>query len=198
MQTHTTRFAGDPLPVPERASGEILEAAKAAHIRDTLTELCRKAHYELNHRSVKVGETLMVDRTFTTSVRVSCEKCKGTGHWQNPNRETDKRICFSCKGTSFKKVFGEERTKVTLKAGTEGKVVKLDCDADRYGREGFDKWFAYIQVDGHATPVRAALASLTRPRAEVEVFQKQAKAFLDNSPEYAFYAPFKTGVNCIF
>lgn len=28
-----------------------------------------------------------------------CGKCKGTGHWVNPNNNKDKRECFNCNGT---------------------------------------------------------------------------------------------------
>lgn len=197
-ETGTTRFADARRPVPPMAEGTILEAAKVAHIRDTLTDLCKQAHYQLSHRHLKVGETVMVERTFTTSVRPTCDKCNGSGHWVNPKRESDKRSCFGCWGKGFKKVAKDDRTRVTLRAGTIGKVVKLDCDADRYNREGFDKWFAFIQVDGQTHPVRAALSSMTRPAPEEGTFEKQARAFIENATQYAFYAPFKTGINCIF
>jgi len=196
-ETQTTRFAGGGRPVPPslEEGTELWTEACYALARDYIVPALKNEHFNPSKKNAKIGETLIIRKTFSVGLRDQCDKCNGTGHWVNPKNTKDKRQCFGCGGTCFRKYASKTLGKVSIKAGTEGSVIGFNSDLDRYGRESYDKHFALLKVEGYDQPIRANLSNLTRPALNDLTFKLKAETQAIQYGSKAFYLTFQTGAN---
>lgn len=219
VEIGTTRF-GDALPrmrdgchvigdtVLLKPTEEILKQAQLA-LRDQILPLIeieeRQRIFVLNPKKIEDGAVLRFTEKHKCALKEfdieDCIKCNGSGHWTNPRNTSDKRSCFSCKGTgkhkrNFRKVVDDNGKVVwqRIEAGTTGTVVNMRSYGTFYSNgynkpDGFNTTVILRLEDGRE--VQAPLRKLQLPEdmPSKEELLKKADVL---AQKRGFYLPFRT------
>lgn len=105
VQTGSTAYAGG-VSIPSTDDESVILKAYIAFENQLRVSLFNKAcdiHDSPEPENISPGDKVVSTSRFRCKerIKIACEKCKGSGHWVNPKRESDKRECFACNGVGY-------------------------------------------------------------------------------------------------
>lgn len=182
--TGTTRFAGcTAFESLSKAPACTVEIAQKAHAwlfaYHLAAELKADAAQIAQPKpdTLKRGMAVIINKAHNGKAAFAlCEKCDGRGYWQNPNRETDQRECFTCHGAAVVKVDGAAKAS----AGATGELLAVTKFV-RYACRSFERanYTATVRLEsGELVRVPVDKLSLNREVDTAEC-ERQAKRCAD-------------------
>jgi hypothetical protein len=191
VETGATAYAGGMESIPHTDDESILHKAYEAlevSIRKSLLSKNTSRHtspdvddldYCIRHKSAMVTTKKV---KCAKREKEDCRKCSGTGHWQNPRKESDKRSCFSCDGRGYftKTVKGDDGKNVWVRLDEGTEIIPTEHKAygkfydNGYNKPNRENTTVTGLLDGEVVTVKLANLKLAGEEPTEEMYRKAA------------------------
>lgn len=168
---------GQPLVLPTVEAIEAARKVLADYYFQRATKLDKLIVDEPNVEDLSVGLSMVTTGSVRNQVKATepCRKCSGSGFWVNPRNASDKRECFTCKGS------GQFATGPAK--GSDGKVVWSKIEAGTQGTVVDHMAYGKFYTNGYNKPDRFN-TTVTLKRADGSTFKVKLEK-LKCAREYA-------------